>query len=96
MTIRVFQPGDDEVFRWTNVMPGDVVVSPNTRAYRLCDFHERYNPTTELYRLHSSPLLVVSRIDGVPHEEDSGAFTTFVVLSRHGLLVIIQTKKKRR
>jgi len=79
-----------EFMRWTNVMPGDVVQSRGTLAWRLEDLKERYNEKTRHYRLQSAPVLVLSRIPGIPGEDvDKSEYVTFLCLTRHGLLAVI-------
>jgi hypothetical protein len=86
-------PIDWEIVRWTSVMPGDVVQSRGTRAWRLEDLYDRHVKGTKIYTLHSSPVLVLSRIPGIPGEEHDADFeeeyVTFVCLSRHGLIAVI-------
>ena len=79
---------DFESQRWSTVLPGDVVQSRGTIAYKLRDFPGR-NSETKILRLHSSPVLVISRHNGVPDEADMDDWLTFVCLSRHGLIVVL-------
>ena len=78
---------DMETWRWTHVVPGDVVQSRGTCAYRLRDFASR-DENTRILVLKEAPILVLSRQSGVPDESDPGALT-FVCLSRHGLIVVV-------
>lgn len=81
-----------EVFYWTNVMPGDLVISPGATAFLSLDFKNRTEDTRVLH-LRQGHLLVLARIDGVPGEEkdpESRKRRTFVVHSRHGILVLLQ------
>ena len=81
---------DNEIYRWTEVMPGDVVQSRGTCAWRLKDFFGRGDETRHLV-LMQQPVLVVGRIPGIwgeaSHEEHS---VTFLCVSRHGLIVVVQ------
>lgn len=83
---------DFEIFHWTDVMPGDIVQSRGTSAFKQRDFVGRTEDTRVL-RLHSSPVLVLSRHEGIPGEEEPGQCRTFVCLSRHGLIVVVQSVK---
>lgn len=96
-----FNQGDDDseenfkqIFRWTNVMPGDVVQSRGTCAYHLRDFEHR-NGDTKILTLAGAPVLVLTRYDGIPNEKDADSgYITFICLSRHGLIVVIGWKEK--
>lgn len=96
MAWHVFERGDKEAHLWTNVLPGDVVQSYGTLAYRLHQFTGR-DEHTDVYMLHSAPILVLSRSPGVPGEDPVGADhdhrTTYTCLSRHGLIVVLQYKE---
>ena len=83
---------DIEVTRWSDVLPGDIVQSNGTHAYRLEDFYGRDYDTRTLVLRHR-PVLVLARIPGII--DDPGAprdhnYVTFVCLSRHGLIVVVQ------
>ena len=83
------------VWEADDVYPGDLLICPGAVAYDKEDFCNR-DLDTKCYRLARSPLLVVSRMPGDtsdmswPHELGHDHYTTFVVLSRHGILYIIQ------
>ena len=65
---------DEECWRWTSVMPGDVVQSNGTFAYKRRDFIGRDENTKGLI-LRSVPILVLSRHEGIPGEnlpDDTG------------------------
>lgn len=91
MTLHSFYAGSHEAEEWKDVMPGDVVISPGSVGHWLHDNEKK--PIVFMQR----PLLVLSRHDGdMPWEvalKDS-TVTSFVVLSRHGLLYVI--KRQRR
>lgn len=85
----------EERWRWTDVIPGDLVHSPFTQAYYARDFATR-TEDTKILSLRDGLLLVLTRIDGCPGDDaynDPSRFVTFVVWSRHGALVIVQTKE---
>jgi len=87
------EPFDKEAWHWTDVMPGDVVQSKGTHAYRQRDFIGRTDLTHTLH-LKYAPVLVLSKHFGIPGEEppESG-YVTFVCLSRHGLIIVVNTVK---
>lgn len=76
-------------------MPGDVVQSAYTIAFKQCDFIAR-NLETKTLKLMHAPILVLARIDGVPGEDhEINCFpgkknVTFVCLSRHGIIIVPQ------
>lgn len=81
-----------EFMKWTNVMPGDVVQSWGTYAWNRDDFRRRYDKGVKHYRLKMAPVLVLSRIPGIPGEEglkEEGDLVTFTCLSRHGIIVVL-------
>lgn len=82
---------DYEGFRWTNVMPGDIVQSKGSIGYKREDIYRRYDPGVKIYKLKYAPMLVLSRIPGIPGEESEleKAFVTFTLLTRHGILCVI-------
>lgn len=83
---------DWECWRWTDVMPGDVVQSKGTMAWKREDFLHRHEEGTRYIRLAgNSPLLVLSRIAGVPGEDKSLKKThvTFTCLCRYGLVIVL-------
>jgi len=84
---------DLRAWEWTDVLPGDVVQSRGTIAYKMRDFVGRDDKTKVLY-LHSHPVLVLSRNRGIPGEEPPGEYVTFTCLSRHGLIVVVLPEKK--
>ena len=83
---------DIEAWQWSQVMPGDVVQSMGTFAFKQRDFIGRTEETKGL-RLKSAPVLVLSRVRGIPGEEEPGEHVTFVCLSRHGLILVVQSEK---
>jgi hypothetical protein len=90
-----------EIWRWTDVMPGDVVQSRGTQAYRQRDFIGR-DADTRVLRLYGAPVLCLARFDGIPGEAATEgpsswpAKRTFVCLSRHGIIVVVQNVAERR
>ena len=71
-------------------MPGDVVQSKGTIAYKIDDFYFRDDPQVKFYRLHKSPVLVLARINGIPGEVGAPeGRVTFVCLSRHGIIIVV-------
>lgn len=73
-------------------MPGDVVQSKGTLAWKREVFHLRHEEGTKHLRLGgNSPLLVLSRIPGVPGEDKEleESFATFVCLSQYGILIVL-------
>ena len=81
---------DPEAFKWTDVLPGDVVQSRGTFAYKQRDFIGR-DDDTKVMQLHSSPVLVLARIPGIPGEaEPDSGMVTFLLLTRHGLVIVVQ------
>ncbi len=85
---------DMEIWRWTDVMPGDIVQSRGTIAYKHRDWENRLDEETKVVRLHSAPVLILARIPGIPGPDGEGpesGHVTFVCLSRHGLLILTQT-----
>jgi hypothetical protein len=86
-------PKDDR-WRWKDVMPGDLVHSPFTHAWKARDFADRDENTRHL-NLRDGLLLVLTRIDGCPGDDTydvPAAYVTFIVWSRHGPLVIVHPK----
>lgn len=83
---------DEEALHWIDVHPGDMVQSRGTFAYKQRDFIGRTDDTKVL-QLHSSPILVLSRVDGIPGEEPPGEWVTFTCLSRHGIIIVTQPVK---
>jgi hypothetical protein len=93
MTYHRFSAHSDETQKWTNVQIGDLVCSPGTMAYKANEFADRTTKTRWLI-LSTGLLLVLSRHDGIPGEPNTeNESITFVVLSRHGPLVINHLKK---
>lgn len=97
MKFHDFKASDVESLHWSQVAVGDLVRSPGSSAFRANAFAER-TPRTRVLSLANGLLLVVSRFDGVPGEPeyDDENITTFVVLSRHGPLVLMKTKPRRK
>lgn len=93
MTWHVFERGSPDSLYWANVLPGDGVQGPGTFAYKAADFANRNEDrhTRPLILAHA-PLLVLSRQPGIPGEVEplNADLCTFVVLSRHGILVILK------
>jgi hypothetical protein len=86
---------DDPRWFWDDVMPGDIVHGPGTRAFRANSFANRTEDTTVLV-MGQKLMLVLSRYEGVPGEDeyyDKNYWVTFTVLTRHGVLVVLKTKK---
>jgi hypothetical protein len=83
---------DAEAWKWTDVKPGDVVQSRGTIAYKMRDFIGR-DDDTDVMQLHSAPVLIIARIPGIPGEEPPGDHVTFVCLSRHGIILVVQPEK---
>ena len=90
MTFYRWDYGDKEVHSWTHVLPGDLVISPGTYAYRVGDVHVRNEDNTKMYSLAYGLLLIITRSPGTPEDPMYDGCSTFVVLSRHGLLTTIQ------
>lgn len=102
MTYHDFKRSDTEVMHWTNVVPGDLVHSPGALAilgkdfYAYCHGSTKERDDTAILTLADGVLLVLSRSEGCPGMENWDefvTFNTFVVMSRHGLLVLMQVKK---
>jgi len=85
---------DPEAFHWTHVKPGDVVQSRGTNAFRQRDFVGR-TMDTKVLTLARSPVLVLSRHEGIPGEESPGDTVTFTCLSRHGIIIVLQSVKRK-
>lgn len=83
---------DLDAWKWTDVQPGDVVQSRGTFAYKMRDFIGR-DDDTKVMQLHSAPILVIARVPGIPGEEEPGDHVTFVCLSRHGIILVVQVVK---
>jgi hypothetical protein len=83
-----------EAWKWTHVMPGDMVQSRGTVAYKHRNWELRNLDDTKIVRLHSAPVLVLARIPGIPGPDGEGpesGHVTFVCLSRHGILILTQS-----
>ena len=78
---------------WPNVEPGDVVISPETRFYRLNEYIGRTKKTRNIITQHR-PLIVIARIDkAVDDEQIPDDYSTFVVLSvSAGFLVTVMSR----
>lgn len=94
MKFHSFEWGDPETMRWTNVVPGDMVRSPGSFA-----FHTRHLTVENMqsdnphgFRLRDGLLLVIAAWDGAPDvcKLSDRRVRTFIVLSRHGLLFLLQ------
>jgi hypothetical protein len=83
-----FKWDDREAWLWSKVMPGDMVQTWGTLAYKHRDFIGR-DKDTEVLSLRGSPILCLSRHEGIPGEEEPGEHRTFVCLSRHGIVLIV-------
>ena len=75
-----------------------MLVCPGTTAWKLQNFHLRNDPEEVIrpYELGHRPLLVMTRFSGIMGEHDAAlgpGTLTFIVLSRHGVLVIIARDK---
>lgn len=83
-------------FAWPDVLPGDVVVSPDTRFYRYQEFMDR-DENTKCIVTKFNPLLVLARIDGaVDGENLPPHYSTFVVFSiTKGFLVTVISREER-
>ena len=68
------------------------IKSKDFNAYCECTDLERRN--IDLLRLGNGLLLVLSKVDGCPNMPDWNDMHTFTVMSRHGVLVIVQGKRK--
>lgn len=88
MEWHVFKVSDRESWLWSKVLPGDMVQTWGTLAYKQRNFVGRTDDTKVL-SLRGSPILVLSRNEGIPGEEEPGQHRTFVCLSRHGIIVIV-------
>jgi len=95
-----FEKSDTESLYWTHVKPGDLVRSPGIHAIRSKDFKaycegtEQQRKRASMLTLANGLLLVLSKIDGCPGVSDWDHLTTFTVLSRHGVLILLQAKRK--
>lgn len=87
----IFVRGDPEVHAWSDVLPGDMVVSPGSSAWSKKALSEG---DSRSLRLGRGILLVIARNVGFPlddtEDEFDRALTTFTVVSRHGILVLMQ------
>lgn len=83
-----FERSDPETQRWTHVKPGDMVHSPGTCGWRFMHRGQReaHNMLVFAHRL----LLVLARYEGPPDDTAETGVTTFLCLSRHGLVFIVQ------
>lgn len=88
-TLRLIEQADRHF--WRDVVPGDVLHSPGTNAFTMADFARR-GEDTKVMTMGQRLLFVVSRHDGIPGDHGQPNAVTFVVLSRHGTLVVIQNK----
>lgn len=81
---------------WPDVLPGDVVVSPDTRFYRYQEYMDR-DENTRVVITKFNPLLVLARIDGsVDGEKLEPHYSTFVVFSiTRGFLVTVMSREER-
>jgi len=74
-----------------------MVRSSGTLAYSANMFANRTS-TTNCYTMggevSKALLLVMSRFEGIPGEPENDDCVTFVCMSRHGVLVIVQYKSK--
>ncbi len=84
------------VLAWPDVLPGDMVISPDTRFYRYQEFMDRDASTGIIVSKHN-PLLVLSRIDGaVDGKNLSEYYSTFVVFSiTRGFLVTVMSREDK-
>lgn len=81
---------------WPDVQPGDVVISPESRFYRLFDFIGR-DENTKVIVTKRRPMLVLARIDGsVDGEQLEPHYSTFVMFSiSRGFLVTVISREER-
>lgn len=84
--------GQEDRHYWRDVRPGDVLHSPGTNAFTMHDFSIRGDPHAKVMTMGPRLLLVVSRHDGIPGDPSQSNAVTFVVLSRHGPLIVIQNR----
>ena len=95
-----FEKSDTESLYWSHVKPGDLVRSPGIHAIRSKDFKafcvatDQERKRISMLTLANGLLLVLGRIDGCPDVPEWNHLTTFTVLSRHGVLVLLQAKRK--
>lgn len=81
-------------FDWTSVCPGDIVISPGWCGYMLETYLKYDNiddSRMKLLILKQAPYLVLAKCRGYPGKQntlESYAYTTFVALTRHGILLI--------
>ena len=92
-------------YKWTTgIHPGDMVVCHGTLAYHVDEFYERTADTRALLLAHR-PVLVLAVMNGDPSygisftgryddlSPESRTIRTFVLLTRHGILITSQPVK---
>lgn len=81
---------------WPDVLPGDVVVSPNTEFFPYDTFMGR-GEGTRVVITKFKPLLVLARIDRAMDDEKlPDYYSTFVVFSvSRGILVVVMSREER-
>jgi hypothetical protein len=80
---------------WDCVFPGDLITCFGHVAFPYLSFQNR-DQDTRVFHLRNHPVVVLSRIDSVVDDKrlTEQGFGTFVVLSRHGILVMLQEIKE--
>lgn len=76
---------------WPDVVPGDIVISPETVFYRMSDFVGRHRKTRVVITKFK-PMLVIARldhsVDDVPISENASTFIVFSL--SQGFLVSVR------
>ena len=87
--------GTNQFLYWDllDIRPGDMLHAPNTTAWKPEAFYRMAGGEKDVknYTLGHKLLLVLSKFDGVPGT-DWNDVTTYLVFSRHGVLMIVQSK----
>jgi hypothetical protein len=91
-------------YEWTTgIHPGDMVICHSTLAYHVDEFYER-TPDTRALLLAHRPVLILAVIPGDPSVgfsrtgqyddcSETKTIRTFVLLTRHGILITSQPVK---
>ncbi len=93
MTVHVFQSGSSASYIWADVVPGDLVISPETMGFPAID-KEGKKPIIFQQR----PLFVLGKYDGLRYDEgftDHVHVVTYIVLSRKGVFLVYKDKPER-